>query len=382
MRRHFFGLLLVIAAVALTLFGFFHPGLPLWLAGLPLIGAIVMGKPLARAIALTTFLLWPVVASACALVTLGYSALLVWPMAAITLALLAIVAAATGLTPLAVLLSLIAVFPASPVLLIAAALPGTGLIWPLLLLIGLGFAETHRPLGQRSAAVLMLVLATLAWGQHYQRPDPPEVAWQSHPEPRMITERARWIALRDSLPPGSRAIFGENIFAAGNHEAAAFWCEAARTNNLTLWIGVMADDGRGQVWRFDPQGCAHPAGGATIVHAARYGIPGLTGTWRAMDPVGPGSDPSAGSGLNAGPNPDWLICYEAFLPWAWIPVLTAGNPERPIVILSNDRAFGPLPLARLRHKVSRAMAALTGRAAFHAETGKTFLLDPAPKGPK
>ena len=384
-RRGFIALFLVVAALALTFIGFFHPTLPLWLAGLPLIGAIVIGKPLARAIAMTAFLLWPIAASAYALVTLDYSALLVWPLAVLSLGVLATAAAGIGIFFLTLLLTLLVVFPASPVLLIADALPGTGLIGPLLLLIGLGFAETRRHLWQRSAAVFMLSAATLAWGQYYQRPEPPEVAWRVVSEPRMITERARWIALRDSLPPGSQAIFGENVFKTGNHAAVAFWCEAVRSRALTLWIGVMAENRRGQVWRFDPQTCPRPAGGAVIVHAARYGIPGLTGTWRAMDPVGPNGDsedtnpngPSRGS-EDTDNTPAWLICYEAFLPWAWIPVLTAQNPARPIVILSNDRAFGTLPLPTLRHKVSRAMAALTGRTVLHAETGRHFLL----KGPE
>ncbi len=416
MWRYLCTVLLIIVAVALTLTGFFSPTLPLWLAGLPLMAAIVAGTRQARAIAMGLYLLWPAITSASALVTLGYSAQLVWPLAALALMALATAAAGIGLGALAVILTLIAVFPASPVLLIADATPGTGLIGPVVLLIGFAIAEALPHFWQRATSVLTLVLAAFAWGQLYQSPEPPKTAWQVRPEPRLITERARWIALRDSLPKGAQAIFGENFFRADNHAATAFWCDAVRNRNLTLWIGVMAEAGRGQIWRFDPETCAgqrdagqrgtgqrgagqrgaDPRGDAMRVHAARYGIPGLTGTWGAMD-----ANTDAIMVPNAANPVDWLICFEAFLPRAWGPVLSAKTPvgpagyhmperpvgpagyhmperpDRPVVILSNDRVFGSLPLSTLRHKVSRAMGRLTGRTVLHAETGQTFLL----KGP-
>ncbi len=361
MLRYLCTVLLIIVAVALTLTGFFSPTLPLWLAGLPLMAAIVAGTRQARAIAMGLYLLWPAITSASALVTLGYSAQLVWPLAALALMALATAAAGIGLGALAVILTLIAVFPASPVLLIADATPGTGLIGPVVLLIGFAIAEALPHFWQRATSVLTLVLAAFAWGQLYQSPEPPKTAWQVRPEPRLITERARWIALRDSLPKGAQAIFGENFFRADNHAATAFWCDAVRNRNLTLWIGVMAEAGRGQIWRFDPETCAgqrdagqrgtgqrgtgqrgadprgaDPRGDAMRVHAARYGIPGLTGTWGAMD-----ANTDAIMVPNAANPVDWLICFEAFLPRAWGPVLSAKTPVGPAGYFMPERPVGP-----------------------------------------
>ena len=54
--------------------------------------------------------------------------------------------------------------------------------------------------------------------------------------------------------------------------------------------------------------------------------------------------------LRPGPGPDWLICLEAFLPWAWAGLLAdtardRGTPD-PVIVRSNDTSFRPLPYLR------------------------------------
>ena len=377
-RRALIILLASLAALLVTLAGFFQPAAPLWFAGLPLLAGILRGTPYARAGAVAAFMIWPAILCAAGLHNIGLPPFLIWPGAALAVATLAGLAGYIGLAPLALVLTLIPVFPASPLLVLAELLPGfglggAGLAGLGLLLAGLFCAEFSPR--WRSAVVLLLVGGVIAWGQVRAEPVAPETAWSSQAAPRTVTERAHWIALRDSLPIGAQAILGENLFAAQNHEAAAFWCHAARAQNLTLWIGVRGEDRRGQVWRFDRDLCAQPTGGPARIHAARYGIPGLTGSSGSLNRTA-GSEPAAGAApANAGEaGVIWLICYEAFLPWAWIPALRDAPKGYPIVVLANDSAFTTGAVAILRHKLGHALARLTNRPVLQATTGKTFLL--------
>ncbi len=433
-----------VGACIVTAVGFFSPGVPLWAAGLTMLIAIVTGLRSYRTIAMASFLLWPAVLCATGLVAIGFHPVPVWVVAAIVVIGLTALSALTGVAILAVIVTLIAVFPASPVLVLADAMPGTGLIGASAPLTAggsaalPGTASLRLPVGNPPEVgasglvgpiVVMLCLAIVEWlpGRRTEdllhragiaamiiggvvvwnlamtaHPDasisgsePAAAAntiWQEMDEPRAVTERGRWIALRDMLPEGGEAIFGENFFRADDQDAIAFWCEAARQQNLTLWIGVRVDRNairRGAVMRFDPQSCALPDAAPPIVHAAQWGIPGITGTWGRMEPLsghsaGQAGDREANDGLDdKGPASAWLICYEAFLVPAWAEALSqaaTGQPpdNRPIIVLSNDGAFGALPVSRLRRKVTRAMAGLTGTIVLHADTGRTFLLRAGP----
>ena len=435
-RAHMLVLIFVfILASAVTATGFFVAAVPLWVAGLPLIAAILAGHK-RRELACVTFaafMLWPAILCAAGLTGIGFHPLLVWPLALIAVIALAWLASLTGVVLLALILTAIPVFPASPLLVLADVVPGTGIIGPVVLLLCLAivnFRQAKRRrtkkggkaarmpghgwagLRDRAGAAVMIVAGIVVWNLALaaypaqtaghpqvspakagtQTPEAP--VWRQMDEPRALTERGRWIALRDMLPPGSQAIFGENVFAADNQAAIAFWCDAARQRDLTLWIGVRVDqDGirRGAVMRFDPQSCAWTKPRPEIVHAAQRGIPGITGTWGHMKPLqamtqGPdtpaGDAPenldgdASGRPDRNGPAAAWLICYEAFLVPSWLDVLAIvrqATDKRPVVVLSNDGAFGSLPVARLRRKVADAMAGLTGATVLHAETGRTIL---------
>ena len=404
----------MVGACIVTAVGFFSPGVPLWAAGLTMLIAIVTGLRSYRTIAMASFLLWPAVLCATGLVAIGFHPVPVWVVAAIAVIGLTALSALTGVAILAVIVTLIAVFPASPVLVLADAVPGTGLIGasalvgPIVVMLCLAIVEfmpgkRAADVLHRAGAIVMIAVGVVVWQLAMTaHPDasisgsgPAAAAntiWQEMDEPRAVTERGRWIALRDMLSEGGKAIFGENFFRADDHDAIAFWCGAARQQNLTLWIGVRVDRNairRGAVMRFDPQSCALSDAAPPIVHAAQWGIPGITGTWGRMEPLsghsaGQAGDREANDGLDdKGPASAWLICYEAFLVPAWAEALSqaaTGQPpdNRPIIVLSNDGAFGALPVSRLRRKVTRAMAGLTGRMVLHADTGRTFLLRAGP----
>ena len=418
-----------ILASAVTATGFFVAAVPLWVAGLPLIAAIVAGhkrRDLA-CVAFAAFMLWPAMLCAAGLTGIGFHPLLVWPLALIAVVALAWLASLTGVVLLALIVTAIPVFPASPLLVLADVVPGTGIAGPAVLVLCLAivnFMPGHgwADLRDRAGAAAMIAAGVVVWNLALaaypaqtaghpqgspakagtQTPEAP--VWRQMDEPRALTERGRWIALRDMLPPGSQAIFGENVFAADNQAAIAFWCDAARERDLTLWIGVRLDqDGirRGAVMRFDPQSCAWTQRRPEIVHAAQRGIPGITGTWGHMQPLqamaqGPdtptGDAPenldgdasgrpdrrTSGGPDGNGPAAAWLICYEAFLVPSWLDVLAVvrqAPDNRRVVVLSNDGAFGSLPVAQLRRKVTDAMAGLTGATVLHAETGRTILVN-------
>ncbi|WP_419908389.1 hypothetical protein [Hoeflea sp.] len=131
----------------------------------------------------------------------------------------------------------------------------------------------------------------------------------------------------------------------------------------------MKHGGRGGIWRFDRGNCAPPQARPRIVHAAAWGIAGITGTFGRMEPA---EGIVATAGPSAIPGADILICYETYPPYAWIDTLTRRGRDaashEPVLILSHDGAFaafhpaGERLVATLRRKVARAMAGPAGRA--------------------
>ncbi|WP_419738628.1 hypothetical protein [Ruegeria sp.] len=391
----------------LTAAAFFLPDVPFALALLPLFAGLWSGTGPVRFTAMTSFMIWPVMLCAWGIygVEPGRSDLIV-PLAVGLVLALGLLAARIGILPTTLLVTLIPVFPASPVLPLAALMPGLGLAGPFTVMLLLALIEAiHAPplrrllLGTVAFCLITwavgheLIQTHLAERSHAGNPAP-RSEWREIPEPAAITERGRWIALRDQFPDGATLILGENVFAQEDTEALAFWCHAATTRGITAYIGVSEpyrSSTRGAVWRLDPDSCntvgRHPS--AFVIHRAGLGIPHLTGTWGMMQA---GRDPTQSA--PPAPGIDWLICLEAFLPWAWIGLLVETAPEfppdpasrPPIIVLSNDQAFRPLPALRvtpafapppvhvLRRKSARAMTALANRHIHFAETGRSLLI--------
>ena len=353
----------------------FVPSAPLQLALAPLLMAVWRGTRPARTLAAAMFLAPPCALCAWGLAGTGLSPALAVSGAAALCAALSAAAAVTGVTAAGAMIAAVPFLPFSPAAAVAAGIPGLGL--PGLVSAALALAAVEALRRPRIRGSLVLALAAAALLAEAWRPSAPDTAgWTEMREPAALTERARWIALRSLVPPGSELVLGENVFAAGDSGALAFWCAAAASRGLTVYAGVSESGSgrlRGTVRRLDASSCA---GGGLTVYAARFGIPLLTGGWTRMDPPArPSSEPSGAA--------DWLLCLEAFLPQAWAPLL-AGRGGGPVLVLSNDSAFDALPLPggrsaeravrALRRKAADAMAGLSGRAALHAETGKTFLL--------
>ena len=371
-RTGAFAAVIALAGPALAVPAFFHGAVPFWIAGLPIVVGILAGTRLARAAAMAGWLAVPAAVSAIGLTGIGHAQWLVWPGAVLAVLALAVLAALTGLAIATAVVTLVPVFPASPLIVLADALPGAGIL-------GLGLVAlvvaVIEALGRRRGLLLVgLVVLLGAWKAN--APPPPASAWAGFPVPPGVTQRGRWIAIRDFLPVGAAAVLGEAVFRAEDLSARDFWCRAAEARDLTLFIGVTETwngTDRGAVWRLDGESCAPGAapavaapavagpGVAAPVIAARawLGIPGVTGGWLPM----PGD----------GTVPGFLVCLEAFLPWSWARLETAGSSSD-VVVVSNDGAFGSVPVPVLRRKAAGAMAALLGVGIAHAETGRTLLL--------
>ena len=418
-------LLLFPIGAGLCFAAFFLPDIPFALALLPLVIGVWSGAGPVRFTTMTSFMIWPVFLSAWGLHGLDVAppGLVMILAAALTLA-LGLIAAQAGIMTTTLLVSLIPVFPASPLLALAALLPGLGITGLFCAGAGLLLVEAIRTARRRQACLLLLAACLGIWnmGHAVIRAHPAETAdtggWREETRPRALSGRARAIALRDSLsgtlPEGGIAVLGENVFAAEDDAARAFWCHAVTDRALTLYAGVAEPYGpvtRGAVWRLDAETCADAgrALASPAIHRATFGIPHLTGTWGPMggargapEPQSPAPEtgisnaPETGisnapeTGDRPAPPADWLICLEAFLPLAWAGLLldtdSEADPSRPVMVLANDTAFRPLPalfplpalgtppVHVLRRKAASAMAGLAGRAVYFAETGRTILI--------
>ena len=363
MRTGAFAVMIALAGPAFAVPAFFHAAVPFWLAGLPLLAAIWAGTPHARAAAMLGWLAVPAAVSAIGLTGIGHAPELVWPGAVAVVAAIAIVTVYTGISLATIALALVPFFPASPLVPLADVLPGTGIGGLCLVAGALAWVELLPSFRGRFLLGILAVLAAVS-SLEWEGFRAPPSAWAELPEPAGLTERGRWIAIREFLPEGSAAVLGEAVFRADDLPALDFWCRAAEARDLTLFVGVTetwAGTDRGAVWRLDRETC-RPGGAPGVAARAWLGIPGVTGDWLPM-PVA--------NVVPAGQH--FLVCLEGFLPWSWARLVATGAGGD-VVVVSNDGAFGSLPVAVLRRKAAGAMAALLKRGVAHAETGRTLLV--------
>ena len=382
-----FALMTAFAGSVLAVQAFFIEAVPLWVAGLPLLAGIWAGTPLARATAMVGWLAVPAVVSAIGLTGIGHDPVLVWGGAALVVIALACLPALFGISLASFGMTLVPFFPASPFVALADVLPGYGLAALAIVAVSLAcieFLPRHR-----GKALLALCAGLAAMnGAGWEPGRIPPSAWAEVPESPGLTETGRRLAILDVLPDGGAAVLGEAVFRADDHAALSAWCRAAEARDLTLFVGVTETlegaellDGtdRGAVWRLDREGCS-PGAVPTVVARAWLGIPGVTGDLVAMP--GRYGDWSPGLPFDdtwmAGPwedetwtAPEFLVCLEGFLPWAWLSLSPGGGD---VVVISNDEAFGKIPVHVLRRKAAGAMASLLKRGIAHAETGRTVLV--------
>lgn len=178
--------------------------------------------------------------------------------------------------------------------------------------------------------------------------------------PPAITTISREKALIAQLPEHSSVWLGENILSLNDKTALSRWCRYAAELQSEWFVGALELNDRATIRRFAPEECR-----ASVVYERRFGLPGFPG----------------GKGIGAGQLEDvmignlsihWLICFEAFLPAAWIRMQPPVGSF--VVIASNDRWTQPAPVYIARRKVAQAMARLWNVEAALAETGRTAVI--------
>ena len=398
------------AGVLITYLAYFNDHVSLAWALVPLTASLIFGGRLVRACGMMIYLFWPVALSSMGVMGIGLPAIVVGTGALLVIIASGALAAFAGITGSTIVFLLIPVFPASPLLPLTAMLGALSDAVLVIIMCFLGMAIIEmsgalwswwmRSLLLSLAVTLPVSAATFSdmTGQrtlsiHHPSTTSPGT-WTEHPMPLGITERGQWLLLREQIPKGRTVILGENVFDSDHAQALSFWCRTVSERQLTLFVGVSMPYQtihRSGVWKFNAETCRDDLSWTAVVDlpaaqvlSATFGIPKLTGTWGPMPHV-PRFDPSRFI------VPDTvLICLEAFLPWAWLngplAFLWDGSPhpasDRPIIILSNDHAFGPYAdsVRTLRRKVAASLALLTAtsqspaRLVLHAETNRSFIL--------
>ncbi|MXX88023.1 MAG: hypothetical protein F4213_07705 [Boseongicola sp. SB0677_bin_26] len=383
-RTGAFAALIALAGPALAVPAFFVEAVPFWISGLPLLAGIWVRTPRARAAAMAGWLAVPAAVSAIGLAGIGHAPEIVWPGAVAAVLALAALAGVTGISLAAFALTAVPFFPASPLVVLADVLPGYGIATLLVVALALASVELlprHRGQALVTVVAFLVAVNAMEWKPGLQ----PASRWAEVPEPAAATETGRRLAIRDILPEGGAAILGEAVFREDDRAARDAWCRIVAERDVTLFVGVtetLAGTDRGAVWRLDRETCA-PRAVPAIATRAWLGIPGVTGGLLPMPGTDVGVDLVPGEdgrwqrvpayGRTGTGSPEFLVCLEAFLPWAWARLASEGR-ARDVVIVSNDGAFGALPVHVLRRKAAGAMATLTKRGVAHAETGRTVLV--------
>ncbi len=179
--------------------------------------------------------------------------------------------------------------------------------------------------------------------------------------PPAMTTISRERTLVAQLPRNSAVWLGENTLSLDDRAALTRWCRYAAELQSELFVGALERNDRATIRRFAPDECR-----ANVVYERRFGLPGIPG----------------GNGIGAGQLEDvmvgnhsihWLICFEAFLPAAWIGI---RPPEGSVVVIaSNDRWTQPVPVNVARRKVARSMARLWKMVPVLAETSQSAVIE-------
>ena len=176
-----------------------------------------------------------------------------------------------------------------------------------------------------------------------------------------MTTRSREGALIAQLPENGTVMLGENILDLEDRTALSRWCRYAAELQSELFVGTLERNNRATVRRFAPDDCR-----GKVVYERRFGLPGIPGG------AGIGADQMQDVRIR-GRSIHWLICFEAFVPWAWTAMdAPAGSV---VVIVANDRWTRPAPVDVARRKVVRSMARLWNLTPVLAETGRKAVIE-------
>ncbi len=358
----------------LTAAGFFLEAVPFFVAYIPFLVAIVSDRLSTKFWSVAGYFIWPVVISAWGLIQLGHNPLYVAPLAFLIVGSFSAITAWGSVGLVGLLLGVIPFFPGSPLLITGSILPGWD-IWSYFFLVPfLIFVELHRIpaakivyLGLLAIFTTTLHLADFRMGvlsknavsaQKVIYPTAQSIAIS---DIQAVTRNGYWDAIASRIPENTTAILGENIFRHTERVGWSYWCRTAIEKNATLFIGVQGKNSIGEVWKFDAQVCPTPE----RVYQAQIGVPGITGEWTPNV-----TDWDEWRAPN--PEPQWLICFEAFSMVRWGGVGLSGASHA--LVISNDKWTEPLPVGVLRRHVGREFDKLFGIKTVHADTKRNIVI--------
>ena len=239
--------------------------------------------------------------------------------------------------------------------------PGTGVAGIALAALTLGGIDAGSARLAAVTAGSAAALSAAAWSVHVPHAPAPG-ANVPVPHAAALTSEGRDRALMRALPIGraTAVLLGENMIDVRQPGALDRWCSLAAAASVRIYAGALEPDHRSTIREFAPDHCD-----ARTIYARRVGLPGIAGGWSL------GSGHAAGVTL-AGRPIRWLICFETFVPAAWL--LANAPPGAVVVIAANDRWLHPVPMAVLRRKAARAMSRLVGAAPAFAATGRTAVI--------
>ena len=241
-----------------------------------------------------------------------------------------------GISVVALAATLVPFFPASPLIVLADAMPRLGLA-------GLGIAALCFAAVEtlpRGRTLLLLALAGVLAAWKVQSPPPGPSAWTAIPEPSGVTEHGRWRAVREVLPEGGDGDSRRGRVSGRGHGSARFLVPDRRSegpDTLCRRHGNLEPGGQGRRLAAWP-------GDLRARRPARRRCSGLA--WHSAAHGRLAAD--AGRGDRQGRA--GLSCLPGGLPaLAWARVWTSGTTGG-VVVVSNDGAFGTVPVDVMRRR--------------------------------
>ena len=363
LNRTFFGLLL--CSALFTSVGFFHSAVWIWVAYLPLFVALFSARIERRAALVMGHFGVTVTIAAIGLLALGYDPWLIIGGTLFSLIGLALLMARFGIGIISIVLLLLPWFPGNPLFMAGAVFPSSGLIGLAAFAAAVILIERLKDLQWKLlAGVFAFALPSLfiwdmqesTFGRWIVLAPPLEQTFALDGfEPVQASFYLSDAPLRQiqfaflEAPAGSTLITGENLLKSPNSETLTSLCRIVKVAESNLYVGIEAEDGRGEIWYFSPETCAEPE----QTYRAVLGIPGLTGPELASPGLA-----LRETGLSRAQDHEFgfLACFEGFSLHRWAAYALSGQTS--IAVVSNDHWTNPLPLHQLRQKVGNTMARL------------------------
>lgn len=374
-NKTFFALL--VSSALLTSVGFFHADVWIWVAYLPLFAALFSARIERRAALVAGHFGVTVTIASLGLISLGHEPLFILGGALLSLLGLALLMARFGIGIVSLLLLLLPWFPGNPLFMAGEVFPSSGLIGLVAFAAIVILIEWLKEFQWKLlVSVVACVLPSLfLWNlQGSKLEDGIDVSSSGEQtfaldgfEPIQANTYLSDAPLRQvqftflEAPAGSTLITGENLLKSPSSDTVTSLCRIVKVAESNLYVGVEAEDGRGEIWHFAPESCAEPEG----TYRAVLGIPGLTGPEFAS-PLQAFRE----TGLSGAQGHEFgfLACFEGFSLHRWAAYALSGQAS--VAVVSNDHWTNPLPLHELRQKVGNTMARLFGLKAAYTNTAE------------